>query len=116
MDQLKFSWTEWLPWRAWRIIASVEAADEVPEKLPPRTAVLVGTFAKPKWLAFDCPCGQDHRIVVPLDPKNRPFWKVLAAQRLTLNPSVDAFQGKKRCHYIVSNGRVHWVKDKGNKQ
>lgn len=68
---MKFSWKEWLPWRKWRIGAVVDAADEVPERLPPKVAVLVGSTAHPKWLAFDCPCGEVHRIVVSLDLRHR---------------------------------------------
>lgn len=116
MDQIKFSWTDWLPWRAWRIVGTVEAADEVPDRLPPKTAILVGTHDNPKWLAFDCPCGESHRIVVALDPKIRPHWKVKSVQRLTLMPSVDALRNQKRCHYVISNGRIHWVKDRERKQ
>lgn len=106
---MKFSWTEWLPWRKWRIVALVDAADEVPESLPPRVAVLVGSTEHPKWLAFDCPCGESHRIVVSLDPRNRPHWKLSNAQKLSLWPSIDAWRGKRRCHYVIKDGRVRWV-------
>jgi hypothetical protein len=109
VDTLKFSWTEWLPWRKWRVAALVDAADEVPERLPPRVAVMVGSIEHPKWLAFDCPCGDSHRIIVSLDPRNRPHWKVSNAQSLSLRPSIDAWRGKRRCHYVIKDGRVRWV-------
>lgn len=109
MAQIKFSWTEWLPWRRWRVGLVVEAADEVPDNLPPRVAVLVGTREKPKWIAFDCPCGEDHRIMVTLDPKNLPHWRLAKSEKLSLWPSIDAWRGKMRCHYIVQNGKIIWT-------
>lgn len=109
MDNLRFSWTDWLPWRDWRVVGVVDAADEVPTRLPPKAAILVGSFEYPKWLAFDCPCGQKHRIMVSLDPRNRPFWRLTGSSKLTLSPSIDAFRGKKRCHYVVKDGRIRWV-------
>lgn len=109
MAQIKFSWTDWLPWRRWRVGLVVEAADEVPDNLPPRVAVLVGTREKPKWIAFDCPCGEDHRIMVTLDPKNLPHWRLAKSEKLSLWPSIDAWRAKKRCHYIVQNGKIIWT-------
>lgn len=110
MESLKFSWLEWLPWRSWRLVGTVEAADEVPMTLPPKGAVLVGTSTYPKWLAFDCPCRQNHRIMVTLDVHHKPHWDLLPGKRLTLSPSVDAWRGGKRCHYVIRNGRTLWVR------
>jgi hypothetical protein len=110
MDGLKFSWREWLPWRPWRIAATVDAADDVPHRLPPKCAVLVGSRTTPKWLAFDCPCRSGHRIMISLDGQHSPHWRVTADTRLTLHPSVDAWRARVRCHYIIRDGRTHWVR------
>jgi Family of unknown function (DUF6527) len=107
--EVNFSWKEWLPWRRWRIGLTVEAADEVPDELPPRVAVLVGSLEKPKWLAFDCPCREGHRIMVNLDAHNRPYWRATGKERLSLWPSIDAWRGKKRCHYVVKDGKIFWT-------
>lgn len=106
---MKFSWTQWLPFRSWRLLATVEAADEVPERLPARGMILVGSADYPKWLAFNCPCKQNHRILVPLDRAKKPHWRVEGVTKVSLFPSVDAFRGKVRCHYIIRNGRTQWV-------
>ncbi|CAN7488942.1 DUF6527 family protein [Variovorax paradoxus] len=111
MDTLKFSWIEWLPWKGWRIAGAVEAADEIPERLPPKAAVLVGTRSHPKWIAFDCPCKENHRIVVSLDPRTHPHWTAMSGAKLSLLPSIDAWRGSRRCHYIVKDGRIRWVRD-----
>lgn len=115
MDGLKFSWTHWLPWKPWRVAGIVDAADEIPERLPPKAAVLVGSAQNPKWLAFDCPCEENHRILIPLDTRRHPHWTVVADARLTLFPSIDAWRGSRRCHYIVKDGKIAWVRDKEKK-
>lgn len=106
---MRFSWTEWLPWKRWRIGATVEAANDVPVRLPPRVAILVGSASRPKWIAFDCPCGKSHRIMVSLDPATKPHWRVLASDRLSLAPSIDAWRGRRRCHYVIRSGKIAWV-------
>lgn len=111
----KIRWWTWIrwPWRRWSIVLIVEAADEVPERLPWRGAVLVGTRAYPKWLAFDCPCGSGHRIVVTLDRGHKPHWKVTATKQLSVVPSIDYCGGGRRCHYFISNGKTVWAHDIG---
>jgi hypothetical protein len=95
--------------RRWRVAASVLAADEVPDHLPALTATLVGTQVSPKWLAFDCPCGRGHRIMLNLDPARRPVWRLAKTNPLSLQPSVDV-AGPPRCHFYLSRGRVTWIK------
>lgn len=102
---------EWIPGRSWRIVTTVEAADEIPERLPPQGAVVVGSSRHPKWLAFDCPCKSGHRIMVTLDPAHWPHWVMRNAKKLTISPSVDYRTLERRCHYMVTNGKIIWVKD-----
>jgi hypothetical protein len=109
MGRVKIRWREWLPFRPWRVIAQVEAADEIPERLPLKGAVIVGTPRQPKWLAFDCACFQGHRIMVSLEPSHEPHWEVTSQARLTLFPSVDFRSPGQRCHYIIRDGKVSWV-------
>lgn len=91
----------------------VESADEVPERLPRNGIVLVGSHGRLKWVAFDCPCRADHRILLNVDSGRRPFWQVTKdhAGRLTVSPSVDAMNGRSRCHYFIRDGRILWAKD-----
>ncbi|WP_407935656.1 DUF6527 family protein [Jatrophihabitans cynanchi] len=49
-----------------------------------------------------------------LDFRRRPAWTMPSAKPLTLQPSIDEFRGRARCHYIVRRGRVQWVPDKRN--
>lgn len=107
----KIPFWEWIPRRTWRIVASVEAADEIPDRLPSCGAVLVGSLQQPKWLAFDCPCKSGHRIMVTLDPTHRPHWVVRDSRKLSVSPSVDYRNSDRRCHYYVDNGKITWVKD-----
>jgi hypothetical protein len=107
---MKFSWTEWLPFRSWRLVGVTADADEVPDRLPPKGVVVVGSPDRPKWIAFDCPCGTGHRIMLNADHHRRPTWRLaVKGRRVTLYPSVDFLGDRKRCHYFIRNGRVEWV-------
>jgi hypothetical protein len=96
--------------RRWRVGESVEHADEVPERIARRRAVLVGTPAHAKWLVFDCPCEERHRVMLNLDAARAPRWILGPGELLTISPSVDAPRGSGRCHYFIRGGRVQWVK------
>ena len=98
---------------AWRVVSTVSEADEVPLSLPRRGAVLVGSLKRPKWLAFDCPCDKRHRIMVNLDPLHRPYWKLSSIKPLSLWPSIDSRTKRRRCHYFIEVGRVHWMNSRG---
>ncbi len=112
MDNLITRWWRavW-PFSPWRIVAEVDAADEVPDRLPRKGAVLVGSRQHPKWIAFDCPCGARHRILLPLDARQRRHWRLRPGARLTLWPSIDAIEGARRCHYFITHGRTVWARD-----
>ena len=94
------------PWRAWRVVGQVDAGDEVPDRLPNKGAVLVGTPASATWVAFDCPCRTGHRLMVNLDRSRRPFWSVDSLKPLTIRPSIDDITPERRCHFIVRGGRI----------
>ena len=106
----KIFWWQWLPVFRWRIVVVVESADEIPKHLPKNGVVLVGQIAKPKWVAFDCPCRTGHRILLNADKNRRPYWSVSLAGRLTINPSIDFYNTQKHCHYFIRNGRIDWAK------
>lgn len=99
----------WLPWRRWNLVQVVEAADEIPDRIPRKGVVIVGTPKAPKWLAFDCPCRERHRVMLNADSRRRPFWRIKDARQLTLAPSVDETRGSTRCHYVIQRGRIRWV-------
>lgn len=96
-------------WRTWRAISTVETADQVPERIPRRGAVLVGDPTRPSWIAFDCPCTDRHRVLLNLDAHRWPHWTVTDHTALTLHPSVDELRPGARCHYLLRHGQVTWV-------
>jgi hypothetical protein len=104
LSRLSWSWP-----RRWKISSTVPSVLDVPERIRRRQAVLVGSDTHPKWLAFDCPCTERHRVVINLDRHNYPSWTVLTAAPLTLTPSVDETRRMRRCHYVIRRGRVRWV-------
>lgn len=104
---------ELLTFRRWRLEAMVSDMDEVPLSIRPRRAYLVGTPSRHKWLVFDCACGGGHRILLNLDPARRPFWTLRLSKTtraLSLHPSVDYHDDCRTCHYILSDGRIKWVR------
>lgn len=101
-------WWHWFPRFRWFIAGTVEHADEVPDHLPSKAAVLVGSLQEPKWLAFDCPCRSGHRILIPLHRQQTPHWRVLAQKPLTVAPSINFQSAQKRCHYFIRGGKVMW--------
>ncbi len=111
-DVSTISWSQWLPGRSWRVVATVLEGDEVPVRLPQNGAVLVGSPARPKWLAFDCPCRSGHRIMANLDANRYPFWQVVGRKRLSVWPSFDVRREARRCHYLILQGRTLWVPEK----
>lgn len=110
---MKIRWWQWLPFQRWRLLGFVEAADEIPQRLPKNGAVAVGSPARVKWIAFDCPCRTGHRIMLNLDSTRQPCWRIEApaADRLSIRPSVDYADGRRRCHYFVTEGRIFWAGD-----
>jgi hypothetical protein len=105
-------WWQWLPWLPWRLVVVVEAADEIPNRMPRNGIALVGSQGYPKWLAFDCPCRTGHRVMVNLDPARSPRWRLSGEKALTIWPSFDCRQPQRRCHYLITHGRVVWVSEK----
>jgi hypothetical protein len=106
------SWRRLLPWvgRRMRVVQVVEAADEIPDRMPRNGAIIVGSLERPTWISFDCPCVDHHRVILNLDTRRRPAWAMQAAKPLTLQPSIDEFRGRQRCHYFVRKGKVEWVR------
>ncbi|MFF3018201.1 DUF6527 family protein [Streptomyces sp. NPDC057939] len=62
-----------------------------------------------KWIAFDCPCTERHRVILNLNTKIRPSWTVGSSTPLTISPSIDELRGDKRCHYLIKDGHIDWI-------
>jgi hypothetical protein len=107
---------EWVPGRSWRIVVTVNAADEIPKKLPRNAVVLVASGGVQKWLAFDCPCRTGHRVMLNLDHSRYPHWKFNGGKKLTISPSVDWNGGGRTCHYFIRAGRIVWANLRGKKR
>lgn len=44
-----------------------------------------------------------------LDHNHRPRWRVKDSYLMNLQPSVDEISAVGHCHYVVRDGRVHWI-------
>ena len=92
------------------MVKVVSEADQIPPVLPRDGAVLVESASFRKWLAFDCPCGSGHRVLLNLDPGRWPSWRVNGLSPLTISPSVDETTTRRRCHYLIRRGHVIWMR------
>lgn len=102
---------DWMPRRRWRLIGRVAYGDEVPSRLPRRTAVAVSRDGeRPDWVAFDCPCARRHRVLLNMSPSRRPTWRLSDLHPMTILPSVDIVDAAGRCHYFIRDGRVSWAR------
>src|SRR5690242_6756094 len=91
------------PWR-YIVIGSVHAADEVPTKLPVRTAIVVKANGRASWVAFDCPKHRGERMLINLSPARRPRWSLQTDTALSLSPIVNAVHHGERCHFWIREG------------
>lgn len=107
----RIPWWRYLPvpWYRWAIVMTVEAADEIPERIPQSSAILVAEPGQAKWIAFSCPCKRGHIVMLNVDGRRYPHWTVDEGKRLTLSPSVNDHSIDNGCHYFIRNGRVDWV-------
>jgi hypothetical protein len=87
---------------------TVPTRTDVPDPLPRRRIVLVGT--PPKWAVFACPCGTGHTIELNLAHPARSRWKLADRGRPTICPSIDVRRTLRACHFWVRHGRVTWAK------
>ena len=101
--------SRFIPWR-YIVVGAVDAADEVPDVLAPRTAIVVKATDRATWVAFNCPRHSHEKILLNLSNRRRPFWTIEAEHMLTLRPSIDAHHGGTRCHFWISRGRIKWAK------
>lgn len=86
-----------------RVVAEL---DDVPTRPDPRRMYLVGTPARPKWVAFDCPCGHGHRNEINVGSRS-PWSVVIDPNGVTVTPSVDRNDGR-RCHFWLRRSRACW--------
>jgi hypothetical protein len=69
---------------------------------------IVGTLAKAKWVVFDCPCSQGHRLTVNLMKSVRPRWNLkMSKDRISLSPSIIVTDHPCRSHFWLESNRIY---------
>lgn len=102
-------WARHRPRRRHAVVGAVDAADLLPDPLPRKALVIVGTDKRPTWVGFVCPCERHHTLLLPLATSRTPHWVLRGDRRPTLHPSVDSHDGGQRCHFWLKDGRIQWV-------
>lgn len=89
-------------------VVVLDDRNELPMTLNPRRLYQLGDPGK--WAVLECPCGRGHVIELNLAHPGRDQWRLTHSDdgRPSLKPSVD-FQGSRRCHYWLRDGRVDWT-------
>lgn len=87
-----------------------------PENIRLGQVVVVGDSKYQKWACFRCPGGCGESILLSLNQKRHPFWRLSLdwLGRPTLHPSIRQLN-KCRCHFWVRQGIVEWCPDSGQK-
>lgn len=100
-------------WRRYTVTARYRSPIDVPDQLRRFDLTLTGTPGHPKWLIFECPCQRGHRVMLNLDTRTRPAWRLNDATdpRATITPSIDQRSADGHCHYWITRGRVRWVEE-----
>jgi hypothetical protein len=76
--------------------------------------LVVGDAKCQKWACFQCPGGCGEKILLSLNQKHHPSWKITIdwLERPTINPSVRQLN-ECRCHFWVRQGVIEWCPDSG---
>jgi len=91
-------------------VTFVASMDLVPED-PGSTIYIVGAKKLPKWAAFKCPCGQDHRLTVPLMTSVSPHWTLTVRRgSASLWPSVSVDNDPCTSHFWLRTNQVEWAR------
>ena len=76
-----------------------------------RTVYIVGTKKIPKWVIFECPCGQKHQLNVPLMKSVSPHWTLIVKRgAATLSPSISVDNDPCTSHFWLRNNRIEWAR------
>lgn len=94
----------------WTIRGTVGAGDEIPMEIPKCAAILVSPKGRATWIAFDCPCNLGHRIMLNLDPRRYPSWRLVRKDPLTVSPSVNISASGRHCHFFLWKAQILWVR------
>ena len=103
-------WQRWRPRRRYGVLGIVEVADLIPDRLPPRAIVVVEDGTSRHGAAFDCPCADGHRLLLPLASQGTKRWSIKGSRTCSLYPSIDVLDGERRCHFWLSKGSIRWVR------
>jgi hypothetical protein len=91
-------------------VAFIGSMSSVPDE-PGTTIYVVGTPQLPKWAVLECPCGQRHRLSIPLMKSISPHWTLRVKRgRASLSPSVSVDNDPCTSHFFLRGNRVEWAR------
>lgn len=95
---------------------TIKFVESTPQKssVNPEEFTVVKYKDKLYWAFFECPCGCNEVITLPLKEEQNPNWTFNASEnnRPTLHPSVWRNKGC-QSHFWVKDGIVKWCQNTG---
>lgn len=87
-----------------------------PEEIKSGQIIVVGDVQYQKWACFRCPGGCGESILLSLNQKRHPSWKITIdwLGRPTLYPSIRQLNDC-QCHFWIRQGMIEWCADSGKK-
>jgi hypothetical protein len=82
---------------------------DVPERLPPGEAILIGDDAAWKWLVLGCPCccGDVHWVNLMRDASPRWSAQMSTSALVSVRPSLAVIT-RCRSHFWIRDSRIEW--------
>ncbi len=97
--------------RQYSDVKFVNSLPDVPSEVK-NDIYVVGSKKKAKWVVFDCPCSNGHKLTVNLMKSNYPRWKLkFSRKRISLSPSIIVTDHSCRSHFWLESNRAFESRD-----
>ena len=92
--------------RQYSAVKFVNSLPDVPNEVKNDIYVVVSKKTA-KWIVFDCPCFNGHKITVNLMKSNYPYWKFrFFLKKISLSPSIIVTDHFCRSHFWLESNRA----------
>jgi len=93
--------------RRYKIIKFLASLSDVPDQVG-NDIYIVGTSGTSKWVVFDCPCGEGHKLTVNLMKSSYPRWRMkMSRDGISLSPSIVVTDHPCKSHFWLESNRAY---------
>ena len=106
MNFLKF-WRRRQSARQYTDVKFVNSLPDVPIEIG-NDIYIIRSTGKAKWVVFDCPCLNGHKLTVNLMKNTYPRWKLkLFRKKVSLSPSIMVTDHACKSHFWMESNRAY---------